>query len=238
MLQLAIVEDDTATANELRDCTERYCAENNIPVTISVFNDGLDIAEEYRPVWDVILLDIEMPHLDGLETARYIRKTDPGVVLMFITNLAQYAIRGYDVGAIDFVIKPVTYPQLAMKLRRAFENVRQREPHYIVLTANGAKRKLMTESVHYIEVINHQLLIHCDGETYTATGSLQDLEKQLQSKNLPFARCSGSYLVNMRNVTAVHRDSLFLGDTELPITRSRRAEFLRKLSDYAGGGFV
>ncbi len=236
MLRVAIVEDDSACAEQLRGYVLRYFRERGEAVNAALFPDGLDIAEDYRPVWDIILLDIEMPHLDGMSAARRIRQTDPAVVIVFITNLAQYAIHGYEVGALDFVLKPVTYAQLSMKLRRAVETAKLQARHYLAITADGVQQKLVTESIRYIEVINHQLHVHTDDREYASPGSLQSAEKQLAG--LPFARCSNSFLVNLRAVTAVHKDKVFLGEVELPITRTRRQMFLQRLSDYMGGGFL
>lgn len=236
MTRVAIVEDNPACAEQLREYVLRYFQERGEAVNITLFPDGLDLAEDYRPAWDIILLDIEMPHLDGMSAARRIRQADPAVVIMFITNLAQYAIHGYEVGALDFVLKPVTYPQLSMKLRRAAEMAKLQARHYLALTVGGVQQKLVTEDIQYIEVINHQLHVHTDGGEYTAPGSLQGIEEQLLG--LPFARCSNSFLVNLRAVTAVHKDTVFLDTVELPITRTRRQAFLRRLSDYMGGGFL
>lgn len=236
MLRVAIVEDDPAAAQNLRGHVLRYFEANGGSVDVTEFLDGLDIVEDYCPVWDIIFMDIEMPHLDGMSAAKRIREIDPAVIIMFITNLAQYAIHGYSVGALDFVLKPVTYPQMALKLRRAVEMATLHARHNLILSVNGGKQKIITENIRYIEVIRHQLHIHTDEGDYAAPGSLQSIEEQLI--NLPFARCSNSFIVNLRAVTAIRKDSVFLGEIELPITRSKRQDFLRRLSDYMGGGFL
>lgn len=93
--KVAIVEDDRDCAGRLEACARRYFEENGLDAEIVVFPDGMDIAEDYRPVWDIILMDIEMPHLDGMSAARRIRTVDPAAVIIFITNMARYAIKGY-----------------------------------------------------------------------------------------------------------------------------------------------
>lgn len=109
MLQIAIVEDEADLAQQTKDNVVRYLNEHGLEGNIAVFNDGMDIAENYKPIWDILLLDIEMPLLDGMSAAQKIREQDATVVMIFITRMAKYAIKGYEVDALDFILKPITY---------------------------------------------------------------------------------------------------------------------------------
>ena len=97
MLQIAIVEDEADLAQQTKDNVVRYLNEHGLEGNIAVFNDGMDIAENYKPIWDILLLDIEMPLLDGMSAAQKIRELDATVVMIFITRMAKYAIKGYEV---------------------------------------------------------------------------------------------------------------------------------------------
>ena len=92
MTRIAIVEDEAAVREQLTGYVQRYTRQYGTPFEVSAFASGVEILEEYRPVYDIIFLDVEMPHLDGMETARRIRALDSDVLLIFITNMAQYAI--------------------------------------------------------------------------------------------------------------------------------------------------
>lgn len=109
MIRVAIVEDEAKIREQLMGYVQRYTRQYGTAFEVKTFADGLEILEDYRPAYDLILLDIEMKHMDGMETARRIRELDPEVMLVFITNMAQYAIKGYAVGALDYVLKPVPY---------------------------------------------------------------------------------------------------------------------------------
>ena len=108
MYRIAIVEDDKSFIEELKKYLEQYSQEEGQEFEISTFYDGEEILENHVSGYDLILLDIEMPKVNGMDAAEKIREADENVVLMFITNMAQYAIRGYSVGALDFVMKPIT----------------------------------------------------------------------------------------------------------------------------------
>ena len=110
MIRVAIVEDEAEIREQLMGYVQRYTRQYGTAFEVKTFADGLEILEDYRPAYDLILLDIEMKHLDGMETARRIRELDPDVMLVFITNMAQYAIKGYAVGALDYAPPRFWFP--------------------------------------------------------------------------------------------------------------------------------
>ena len=234
MIRVAIVEDDASYSAQLRDYVERCFTELSQDVDVTVFPNGLDIVEYYQPVWDIILMDIMMPHMDGMRAAHRIREQDPAVVLIFITSMAQYAIKGYEVDAMDFVLKPVEYAQLALKLKKAMGMVKQRQQRYLMVHLDGEKQRIATRDILFIEVINHQLHIHTAGKEYIVAGTLQKIEEDLAE--LPFFRCSHSFVVNLANVTTLRKETVLVGEREIPVSRPNRREMLQRLSDYLGGG--
>lgn len=108
-MRVAIIEDDEATRCQLVNYLQRYTRQYETEFQIQQFSDGIQLAENYRPIYDILLMDIEMAQLNGMETARRIRKFDEEVLIVFITNTAQYAIKGYEVGALDYILKPIPY---------------------------------------------------------------------------------------------------------------------------------
>jgi DNA-binding LytR/AlgR family response regulator len=235
MLRVAIAEDDPSYAQQLNDYLERFGKEQQLEIATTVFTNGIDLVDHYKPCYDLILLDIEMPLMDGMTAAGRIRAVDPEVVLIFVTNMARYALKGYEVDAMDFILKPVQYASFALKLKKAVNLVRSREQHYLMVSENSISRKIPTSEILYIEVQNHQLEIHAKDTIYHLRGTLSDMEEQLQGQ--PFSRCSISYLVNLRNVIYVERDTVYLEKGSLAISRTRKKPFLQDLAAYVGGGF-
>lgn len=122
MTRIAIVEDEAAVREQLAGYVQRYTRQYGTPFEVTEFADGMEILEDYRSQFDIIFLDVEMKHLDGMETARRIRERDGGVLIVFITNMAQYAIRGYAVGALDYVLKPVPYLHFRSSCKRRWDS--------------------------------------------------------------------------------------------------------------------
>ena len=139
MIRVAIVEDEAEIREQLMGYVQRYTRQYGTAFEVKTFADGLEILEDYRPAYDLILLDIEMKHLDGMETARRIRELDPEVMLVFITNMAQYAIKGYAVGALDYVLKPVPYFAFSQQLQKVEAHLlhRKRRPSGAFLHRGG-----------------------------------------------------------------------------------------------------
>ena len=142
MTRIAIVEDEAAVREQLAGYVQRYTRQYGTPFEVTEFADGMEILEDYRPQFDIIFLDVEMKHLDGMETARRIRERDGGVLIVFITNMAQYAIRGYAVGALDYVLKPVPYFAFSQQLQKALGQLEKRERHYLAVAVDGGMRRL------------------------------------------------------------------------------------------------
>ena len=137
MFRIAIVEDQDETRECLNRFVRQYAEEQGVQVEISLITDGSEIAEHYTPGFDIIFMDVEMPRLDGFAAAEAIRAVDAEVVLVFVTNMAQYAIRGYEVDALDYVLKPVNYYQFCTKLSRAIQRVQRRRGGQVVLQLAG-----------------------------------------------------------------------------------------------------
>lgn len=234
-MRIAIVEDNPENAQLLQNYLTRFGQEANIEITSRIYADGMDFMTPYLHNWDLILLDIEMPLMDGLTVARRIRNVDNDVLIMFITHMAQYAIAGYEVNALDYVLKPVNYIALNMKLKRAQNLIEARQTRYIVVQNGETCRKVSLNTIRYVEVFNHTLYFHTTDNDISSTGSktIKLLEEELTPYG--FFRCHQGYLVNLHYVSSFTKTQVSLGTEELPISRNRRKVFLQALMTYWEG---
>lgn len=236
MYKIAIVEDEKECQRILVEYLNQYEREHNQSIIPRVFNDGIDIIDDYSADYDIIFLDIRMKHKDGMETARSIREVDTDVMIIFITSLAQYAIEGYKVDATDFILKPVKYKQLELTLDKAFSSINKWKKEKQLLVSDGAlKRKVSTDDVYYVEVINHDLIFHTkQGDMTQKNTTMRSMEGELRPYN--FARGNNAFLINLKYVEMVKGDEVFVQGTSLFLSRSRKKEFLMALADYVGSG--
>lgn len=233
MLHIAVVDDQPDIRQQLCSMIEQYSQENNCALQVTAFSDGSQVTTNYRKGFDIIFLDIEMPELCGMDAAERIRTVDPDVVLIFVTNMAQYAIRGYEVDALDFVLKPVNYYQFSTKLNRAVQRVQHRKGGQIALQASGGVQLLNTEDIYWLETRDRMLHYHTSTGVWSVRASMQSAEKQLAPYH--FVRCNQCYLVNLRYVKGVQNDMVQVGDDRLEISRRQRAAFLAAVAAYVGG---
>lgn len=233
-MRVAIAEDDEASCKLLQAYLKTYSEKTGVVFEIDCFPDGMKLVNAYKPVYDLLLLDIEMPLLDGMSAARRIRKLDQNVFIIFITNMAKYAINGYEVNALDYVLKPVNYFAFSMKLDKVAMVVQRQEKKNLMVDTEEGIMKIPEMDITYIEVINHRLLIHTLEQTYRAKGSLSEIEHSLSEYH--FVRCNKGYLVNLRHINLIKTDTVVVAGEELIISRRKRNEFMLAVMDYYGSG--
>lgn len=233
MIRIGIAEDDQTYIDQIQDYLNRYMREYGETFSVSVFRNGMQLAFDYQPVYDILLLDVEMPALDGISAARRIRKLDGEVIILFITNMAQYAIDSYAVRAHSYILKPINYYGFSLELQEAIESLKRRQVNALLLRTDDGLTKVPIGKVLYVESQKHDLLLHTAGETIRFRAKMKDLEERLQAYY--FCRSSVSYLINLAHVSGISGDCVLIGGEKLPISRQKRKEFIAALTAYIGG---
>lgn len=226
MISVAIVEDVEYDAWVLRRFFEKYGSETGEQIETTWYSSGVKFLDSYRANFDVVFMDIEMPEMDGMTTARRLREIDQQVKLIFVTNMAKYAVQGYAVGAMDYVLKPVRYSDIKMRMERIRESLAHRE-ETISLSYQGGVKILRMNQIIYIESVSHQITFHTTAGDFSTRKSMSEWEKLLEDKG--FARCNTSYIVNLRFVKEIRGNDVLVGDHELLISRARKQDFIKKL---------
>ena len=234
MIRVGVVEDDPTSIDRLLSHLDRFQRERGEAFHVAAFHDGADILEDYRPDWDILFLDIQMRRVDGMTAARRIREVDPEVLIVFVTSSPQYAVSGYEVAALSYLLKPVTYPAFEQELERCLVRLRKRERrHLLFATTDGARHRVDVADVLYLESVKHQVLIHTLDADYTVVAALRTLEAELAEDD--FFRSNSGFLVNLRHVTGVEGNECRIrGGTRLQVSRPRKKEFLAALAAYIG----
>lgn len=234
-MKVALIDDEQGALDELKGYLGRFSEERKCRIETALFHSGDEIVKDYKPVYDVLIFDVSMPGISGLDAAREIRKKDRGVTILFITSLAQYAIEGYEVDAIDYVLKPVTYPDFSMKMRKAMARISKRGNTMIRLETQEGTCLVRVADIRYTEIFGHLLVYHAAGkEEYRVKGSIKDAESLLIPYD--FVRNHKSYLVSLRHVKEVRAAEIVVGETVLPLGRAYKKDFMQEFMRFIQGG--
>ncbi len=162
MIRIAIVEDEKENRRLLREYLDRFAAEKGEKLSVTEFIDGVQIAFDHTGEFDLIFLDIEMPGMNGMDAAEKLREKDENVMLIFVTNMAQYALKGYEVQAFDYVLKPLSYKSFSVKFGRALKEIKSRGAggRQIALQNKDGLHRVNISEIRYVEVMNHDLIYH------------------------------------------------------------------------------
>lgn len=230
-----IVEDDPQAADALRQHLARFSRERGLQFCVSVMGSALELLDGGLAA-DIIFLDIGLPGINGMEAAELLRAHDEVTPIIFVTDLAQYAVRGYAVDALDFMVKPVSYEDFALRMGRALRVLARNASASVTLPTPDGLRVIAVRDIIFVEILRHDLYWHVAGmdTPLRVRGSLSAAEKQLGEER--FCRVAASHLVNMGQVALVRSCGVVMSDgTEIAFTRSRKKAALEQLARYVGG---
>lgn len=222
LVNIVICENDKNDQEFVKDKVVEILDDLDIEYEIKVYNSGDDLLEGYDKYTDIILLDIQMDGLDGMETARKIREFDDNVEIIFITSFVEYALEGYEVNAYRYLLKPVKDENLRTSLINCL-NDRNFVKRSIVIKEGDTRIKISLKDIMYIEVQGNDITVHTLKDTYRTKGTMSNFETEINSNM--FVRCHKSYLVNLEYIKSIKRyTSILVNDEEVPLSRNKYKE--------------
>lgn len=235
-VRIAVVENELNVAQNDIVLLERYAKENSLSLETAIFQNGyefLDTEEEF----DAVLMDIDMPGLNGMEVAEKLREKNKTIDIIFTTNLPQFAVDGYKVQTLDFVIKPVTFPNLSFAMEKVVEKKRNIVNGSFFLRIGGFAKRINNEEVLYIEMVNHYIVLHeTDMEPLRIRGSLKMIEDLLNPEI--FVKINSGIIINISKVSSFENGLVLMEDgSNLPLSRSHKKEFAVRLAEFYGNSF-
>ena len=231
-INIAVVEDSIDDLNNCLSLLDKYSKEKKVQFDIQTFESGDAFLMRFKSQFDFIILDINLSAMNGIDVARSVREKDEEVIIMFATNLAKYATNGYEVDAIDFALKPLTYASFYLRLERVMKKLNKKSDSFLVVPCDGGFNKINISDVLYVEVISHDIIFHMtSGQNITTSGTLKKYDEKL--KDLWFIRCNSCYLVNAHKIKRVEKlDIQLVNDEVIAISHPKKKSFMERFKKY------
>lgn len=233
-MKIAIVENEKTFSDTLKNYIDRYCAENCLSAQVEIYPNGLEFIEKFTPTLNIVFMDIEMPVMDGMETAKRMRALSGDPCLIFVTKVAQFAVFGYTVDAMDYMVKPIDYFDFSLRMKKAVRIVQSKKDvkGIMIQTQSMVKRVNLTD-IHFVETRGHTLVLHSESGVDEKRMTLREFE-EVAEKN-KFIRINKCYVVNLDYLTKIGKDFAIVAGVPLQISRARKKPLLDALAQYLGG---
>lgn len=232
-MRIAIVDDSRQDALALQACIDACSGSDPSLYEVALFDGGADFLRGRGEGLDVAFIDVQMPGMGGVETARRLREEDERACVVLVTSYFQYALEGYAVGALDFIVKPASRASVSACLARARRQLERSAKRVISVQSGREACYLDVSSIDLVETSGKHVLVRGSFGSVSSTETMKGLERRLAG--FGFYRCHQAYIVNMAKVETVRGDEAVVAGTPVPISRHRKAAFLDAFAAYVGG---
>lgn len=231
-MRIVACDDEDFFVNQLETYCHKYQSETGIPVDYHKFNNGKDILkyfEEHTEI-DIFILDIKMPGINGAEIAEVIRRRNSHSVIIFLTSIIDYVLRGYEIGINRYWMKPLLYKKFKDEMDTIYKRIKETKKRYLIEHIGGITEKVPFENIIYIETIGRKTLVHKKDGEYESTTTMAEYEKKLDES---FYRCHAAYIVNLLSIIVIDGMEIILenGDT-IYISKGKRKAFVEAFHNY------
>lgn len=219
LINIAICDDEKVQVELLAKFVNNWASKSNINTNIEFFYsaESFDFSWSMDKKYHILLLDIQMGEMDGIELAKRIRKEDKFLNIIFITAISDYIGEGYDVDAINYLIKPIEEKRLYECLDRGIQRI-PREEKIILVDVDGETIRIKQEDIIYIEAFSHSININTKAKKYSTRKNIGIIEKELDEKS--FIRCHRSYIVGIRHIKKIGKIDIELDNGNvIPVSR-------------------
>lgn len=217
--RIAICDDEQNQIEYITSIVASWSDHEGHSCEIRTFASAEAFLFEYEEdkTYDILLLDVEMKNMNGIELAKRIRKDNNRAEIIFITSHFEFVGEGYEVDALHYLIKPISVEKLTQVLTKAAEKISV-EPPSVVISCEGETVKLYEADIRYVESFLHYIVIHTKDKEYKIKENMSVFENIVSDD---FYRIHRSYLVSLKHITRISRTSVNIGNTELPLSRGK-----------------
>lgn len=229
-MKIAICDDEQNQIEYITSIVASWSAHEGHNCEIRTFASAEAFLFEYEDdkTYDILLLDVEMKNINGIELAKRIRKDNNRAEIIFITSHFEFIGEGYEVDALHYLIKPIFADKLTQVLNKAVDKL-SAEPPSVVIFCEGETVKLYETDILYLESFLHYIVIHTKDKEYKIKESISAFADKLSDD---FYRIHRSYLISLKHITRISRTSVNIGSIELPLSRGKYDDINRAFIEH------
>lgn len=236
-MNIAICEDEVEQQNILKKMIHNI--DLKIPYRINIFSSGESLIKAYDNGlrFSIILLDMQMKEINGIKTAKIVRRYDMNCIIIIVTSILEYAVEGYGINAFDFILKPVGMDKFQHVMKRAIKKLQEYENQKYIIETREKTIVLKLPNILYVESNGRKVNIICEKENYVSNENITNIENKLIAKG--FVRISRYFLVNMAHIKEVDVKEILLDNGKsLSMSNKLREKVKNQYMDYMIEGMI
>ena len=232
MINIGICEDELHYRVNIKDMLGDILSTYSINYKIYEFSSGEELLSNYPKDLDILIMDIQMKIINGMDTARKIREFDQNLEIIFMTSFSEFMQEGYEVKAYRYILKPISERKISRNILPCINEIMKKKNNYLTINVKNYVDRIKIDSIVYIETDRPNILIYTNDNKYTTKMSISKIDKILREHG--FFRCHNSYIVNLKLVESMNSNTLKIGEKYVPISKYRVKELKLALTNILG----
>ena len=232
MINIGICEDELHYRVNIKDMLGDILSTYSINYKIYEFSSGEELLSNYPKDLDILIMDIQMKLINGMDTARKIREFDQNLEIIFMTSFSEFMQEGYEVKAYRYILKPISERKISRNILPCINEIMKKKNNYLTINVKNYVDRIKIDSIVYIETDRPNILIYTNDNKYTTKMSISKIDKILREHG--FFRCHNSYIVNLKLVESMNSNTLKIGEKYIPISKYRVKELKLALTNILG----
>ena len=232
MINIGICEDELHYRVNIKDMLGDILSTYSINYKIYEFSSGEELLSNYPKDLDILIMDIQMKIINGMDTARKIREFDQNLEIIFMTSFSEFMQEGYEVKAYRYILKPISERKISRNILPCINEIMKKKNKYLTINVKNYVDRIKIDSIVYIETDRPNILIYTNDNKYTTKMSISKIDKILREHG--FFRCHNSYIVNLKLVESMNSNTLKIGEKYIPISKYRVKELKLALTNILG----
>lgn len=232
MINIGICDDELHYRTKIKDILKEILSSYPINYNIYEFSSGEELLSNYPKDLDILIMDIQMKIINGMDTARKIREFDQKLEIIFMTSFTEFMQEGYEVKAYRYILKPISERKISKNVLPCINEIMKKRNNYLTINVKNYVDRVKIDSITYIETARPNLLIYTNDKVYTTKMSISKIEKILNEYG--FFRCHNSYIINLKLVESMNGNTIVVNGKDIPISKYRVKDLKLTITNILG----